>query len=146
MADTVGVPTAIAEGIEAEIVRGPLGVLLGMELVRLETGCAAVCMPYRLELTTAGDTVHGGAIAALVDTAGTAAAWAFPDANPDDRGATVGFSVQFLSAARSATLTATARVRRRGREITTIDVSVRSDDETEVAAALLTYKVSPRTR
>lgn len=137
---------ALARGIETEIVRGPLGVLLGMELVGLETDCAAVRMPYRLELTTAGDTVHGGAISALVDTAGTACAWAHPDANPEDLGATVGFSIQFLSAARSATLTATARVRRRGREISTIDVSVRSDDETEVAAALLTYKISPRRR
>ncbi len=140
------IPAAIARGIDAEIVRGPLGVLLGMELVGLETGCAAVRMPYRLELTTAGDTVHGGAIAALVDAAGTASAWAYADANPADLGATVGFSIQFLAAARSATLTATARVRRRGRELTTIDVSVRSDDETEVAAALLTYKISPRRR
>lgn len=135
-------PAEIAQGIEEVIVRGPLGVLLGMELLELGEDRARVRMPYRRELTTAGETVHGGAIAALVDAAGTAAAWAHRGASPEDRGATVGFNIHYLAAAQGATLVATATIRRRGREIATAEVSVRDADDVEIAVALLTYKLS----
>jgi acyl-coenzyme A thioesterase PaaI-like protein len=51
--------------------------------------------------------------------------------------------VNFLAAARASDLTAIASVRRRGREISTGDVSVIDTAGTEVAAALVTYKLSP---
>lgn len=135
-------PPEIASGIADVIVRGPLGVLLGIELLELREDYARLRMPYRQELTTAGNTVHGGAIAALVDTAGTAAAWAHRRASPEDRGATVGFHVHYLAAAQGETLVATATLRRRGREISTAEVSVRDSNDVEVAVALLTYKLS----
>jgi uncharacterized protein (TIGR00369 family) len=102
----------------------------------------AVRLPYRAEVTTLGDTVHGGAIAGLVDTAATAAFWAKPGLAPGARGTTIGFSLSFLSAGRGVDLVAEARVRRRGREICNGEVVVRSASGAEVAQAIVTYKLS----
>ena len=122
--------------------RSPYGRLLGLELASAEEDCVAVRMPYREELTTLGDTVHGGAISSLVDTAATAAFWASPRVAAGSRGTTIGFSINFVSAGRGQDLVATARVRRRGREISPGEVSVRDGEGREVAVALVTYKLS----
>lgn len=62
-------------------------------------------LPYRPELTTLADVMHGGAIAALLDVAGAAAAWA-DDTRPDQVvGATVSLSINYLAPVRSVDLT-----------------------------------------
>jgi uncharacterized protein (TIGR00369 family) len=124
------------------IVESPYGGLLGLDLVDAEEDCASLRMPYRREVTTLGDTVHGGAISGLVDSAATASFWASSKIEPGSRGTTIGFSINFLSAGRGSDLVATARVRRRGREISTGEVTVRDTDGKEVAFALVTYKLS----
>ena len=53
-----------------------------------------------------GDVVHGGAIAALLDTAGMAAAWSDDTVPEKLAGATVSMSVSFAAAARATDLTA----------------------------------------
>ena len=93
-------------------------------------------------MTTIGDTVHGGAISGLVDSAATASFWASSSIPAGSRGTTIGFSVNFVAAGRGSDLLATARVRRRGREVSTGEVSVRDGDDREVAVALVTYKLS----
>jgi uncharacterized protein (TIGR00369 family) len=129
--------------LEKLIVLSPYGKLLGLELVSAEEDCVAIRLPYRPSVTTLGDTVHGGAIAGLVDTAATASFWASSHIVPGSRGTTIGLSINFVAAGRGRDLTATARVRRRGREISTGEVSVCDADEREVAVALVTYKLSP---
>ena len=124
------------------IVESPYGRLLGLELVDAEEDCASLRMPYRSAVTTLGDTVHGGAISGLVDSAATASFWASSKIEPGSRGTTIGFSINFLSAGRGSDLVATARVRRRGREISTGEVTVHDTDGKEIAFALVTYKLS----
>ncbi len=58
--------------LEKAIVEAPYASLLGIELVDAEEDRLRLRLPYRSELTTFGDTVHGGAIAGLVDAAATA--------------------------------------------------------------------------
>lgn len=128
--------------LEKVVVRSPFGRLLGLELVGAEEDCVRVRLPYRTEATTLGDTVHGGAIAGLIDATATACFWASPSIPAGSRGTTIGFSVNFVSAARGRDLVATARVRRRGREISTGEVSVSDAEGREVAVALVTYKLS----
>jgi uncharacterized protein (TIGR00369 family) len=128
--------------VERVIVASPYGTLLGVVLEACEEDHVAVRLPYRTEVTTLGDTVHGGAIASLVDAAATAAFWATPKLPPGARGTTIGFSVSFLSAARGKDLVASAVVRRRGREISTGEVTVSDSEGREVALALVTYKLS----
>ncbi|MEX2207497.1 MAG: PaaI family thioesterase [Myxococcota bacterium] len=128
--------------VEKVIVGSPYGRLLGLSLESCEPDRVVVRLPYRTDVTTIGDTVHGGAIAGLVDAAATAAFWAKSGLSAGSRGTTIGFSLSFLSAGRAVDLLAEARVRRRGREICNGEVVVRNPEGAEVAQAIVTYKLS----
>jgi uncharacterized protein (TIGR00369 family) len=142
MGEGNALPDGMTALIEKAIVGSPYGSLLGMELVEAVEDCAKVRLPYRKDLVTYGDTLHGGALSALVDVAATVSFWASPSVKPGAQGATIGFSINFTSAARGSDVVATARVRRRGREISTGEVAVHDADGREVAVALVTYKLS----
>ena len=123
-----------SELIRAFIPTSPLVGLLGIELVRLEPDRARLRLPFRPELATMGDVVHGGAIAALLDTASMAAAWA-DDTLPDAiAGATVSMSVDFVSAAHGCDLLATGVAVRRGRSLCFCEVRV-----TDAAGAVVAH-------
>ena len=129
------------EAVLRGIVDQPLGRLLGFELGEVRRGEVAVRLPFRDDLVTEGDLVHGGAISALVDTAATAAAWSGVDEPERARGTTVGFSLNFLAGARRQDVVALGRIVRQGRSLTVCEVEVRAADGTEVAKALVTYKL-----
>ena len=114
---------------------------LGIELVALDDGQAELRLPFRDEVVTIGRTVHGGAVATLVDTAAMAAAWAGADVPEQLRGSTVALSVSYLAPADGRDVTATARVERRGRRLTTVHVDVHTEDGGQVAVALVTYQI-----
>jgi uncharacterized protein (TIGR00369 family) len=135
-------PDDVVRLVEKAIVRSPYAALLGARLEEAAEGRVRVRVPYRGELTTFGDTVHGGVLAGLIDVAATAAFWASGSIAPGARGTTIGFSVSFVSAARGKDLVASAVVRRRGREISTGEVTVSDSEGREVALALVTYKLS----
>ena len=114
--------------------------LLGARLLEQTDDRVVVKLPYSPKLGVG--RIHGGAISALVDIAATAAFWSCPDLSPAARGATVGFTINFLNLAVATDLIATATVRRRGGTLCTGDVSVRNDKGEEVAAAIVTYKLT----
>ena len=114
--------------------------LLGARLRESERDRVVVELPYSTKLGVG--RIHGGAISALIDIAATAAFWACPRLAPSARGATVGFTVNFLKIAARTDLVATATVRRRGGTLCTGDVSVRNEQGEEVAAAIVTYKLT----
>jgi len=129
-------------GIITEFLRhSPFVAHLGMRLVTLEPDRAELVMPFKDEIITIGDTVHGGAISSLIDTAAMAASWSTDTPPANMRGTTVGLTVSFLAAARSAELTAHASVIRRGTNLCTVDVSVYTPDQELVAKGLVTYKL-----
>ncbi len=129
--------------VRSLIVGSPLGRLLGFEIEQVEPDRVRVRLPFRPEVTTIGDLVHGGAISALVDTAATAAAWT--GAEPTEaRGTTIGFSLNFLNGARGETIAAEARVIQRGRSIVICEVDVGSASGQAIARALVTYKLSSK--
>ena len=128
--------------VEQAIVRSPYAALLGARLEEAAEGRVRVRVPYRSDLTTFGDTVHGGVLAGAIDVAATAAFWASGSIAPGARGTTIGFSVSFVSAARGKDLVASAVVGRRGREVSTGEVTVTDADGLEIALALVTYKLS----
>ena len=130
-----------ADIVRSLIVGSPFGALVGLRLEEVGRDLVRVRMPFRPEVTTIADVVHGGAIAALVDVAATGAAWAGAEGGPGARGTTIGFSVNFLAAGRGQDLVATARVLQRGRTICVIEVAVAAADGGAVARALVTYKL-----
>jgi uncharacterized protein (TIGR00369 family) len=133
---------AIRRLVEAAVVGAPLARLLGVRSVALERDRARLSLPFRPELTTLGDLVHGGALAALVDVAATAACWCSEDLPAGARGTTIGFSIQYLQGARGGEVTADARVIRRGTSIVFCEVEVAAADGTPCARANVTYKLS----
>ena len=119
----------------------PLVAHLGMRLESIGTDEAVLVLPFRPELATLGDTVHGGAIASLIDTAGMAATWA-DDFEPESMtGATVTLNVNYLAAANGQDLTAHAAVTRRGRSMVFSEVRVTEPDGRLVATGSIVQRL-----
>ena len=114
---------------------------LGMRLLDMDPGHARVELPFHPELATAGDIVHGGAIASLIDTAAALAAWSDHDPTHGIRWGTVGVSVSYLTSARGKTLRADGRVTRRGKTVCFCRVEVADTDRGPVAEALVSYRL-----
>jgi acyl-coenzyme A thioesterase PaaI-like protein len=68
-----------ADVITQFLLHSPFVRHLGMRLESIEADRARLAMPYREELATIGDVVHGGALSALVDTTAMAASWSAHD-------------------------------------------------------------------
>lgn len=130
-----------AELVEAFIPHSPFAGQVGLELTELDQDRVEMVMPFREELATMGDVVHGGAISTLIDTAGMAAAWAdrSEEANGSG-GATICMSVDFVAAARGEDVTARARVIRRARSLCFCEVDVVGESGQTVAKGLVTHR------
>jgi uncharacterized protein (TIGR00369 family) len=128
------------ELIQAFVPNSPLVGLLGIELAEVETDRAVLRLPFRPELATMGDVVHGGAIAALLDTASMAAAWSDDTVPEALAGATVSMSVDYVAAARGVDLTATGRAVRRGRSLCFCEVDVTQPDGGVIAKGLAVHR------
>ena len=126
------------------IVGSPLGRLLGFELADATPDRVVVRLPFRSEITTVGDLVHGGAIGALVEVTATAAAWSRVELARQPRGTTIGLTINFMNGAHACDLVATGTILQRGKSIVVCDVAVDDGSETAVARALVTYKLSYR--
>ena len=136
--------TTPADGREfmaAFIPSSPLVRLLGIEVNDLGTDEATLSLPFRDEITTINQVVHGGAIAALADTAVMAACWCGAEIPENLRGATVDLTMHYLAPANASDLTAVATVLRRGRKISHAEVSVRDTAGTAVAHGVATYQI-----
>lgn len=128
------------EIIEAFIPNSPHAAQLGIRLASIGTDEAVLELPYKAELATIGDVVHGGAIGALIDTAAMAAAWATDDVPENPAGSTVALSMNFAAAATGVDLRATARVAKRGGRLSFCEVSVTDPEGNMVAHGIATYR------
>jgi uncharacterized protein (TIGR00369 family) len=128
------------EIIEAFIPNSPHAAQLGVRLASIGTDEAVLELPYKPELATIGDVVHGGAIGALIDTAAMAAAWATDEVPENPAGSTVALSMNFAAAATGVDLRATARVAKRGGRLSFCEVSVTDPEGNMVAHGIATYR------
>ncbi|WP_205696720.1 PaaI family thioesterase [Conexibacter sp. SYSU D00693] len=127
--------------IAAFIPHSPLARLLGIRVGELGDDRARLELPFRDELATMADVVHGGAVATLADTAAMAAAWSIDEPAPaNPAGATVSLHTDFLAPARGD-LVADAEVLRRGGRLSFVRVEVRDAQEALVATASATYRL-----
>jgi uncharacterized protein (TIGR00369 family) len=139
MTDNTTVTPTSTDLFRAWFEHSPFTQQLDLRIEALEPDSAELLMPFDPSRTTYADIVHGGAIAALADVAATAAAWSAADLPETPRGATVGMSLQYLSAGRGD-LRARARVLRRG-ALCACDVDISDAPGKLVAKALITYKI-----
>jgi uncharacterized protein (TIGR00369 family) len=128
------------EIIEQFIPNSPHAKQLGIRIASLGTDEAVLELPFKPELATIGEVVHGGAIGALIDTAAMAAAWATDEIPESPAGSTVALSVNFASAANGVDLRAQGRVAKRGGRLSFCEVSVTDPEGTIVAQGIATYR------
>ena len=102
-----------------------LGELLDLDVRRLDDGGSTVTLDADERHLNQAGTIHGGAIATLVDTAMGAAV--FGGTDDDERPVTISLNLSYLEAAAPGRLVATARVRRRGSRFTVLDADVEQD-------------------
>ncbi len=124
------------------IKHSPFAQELGLELTTIEPDQASVRLPFRAELATFGPVLHGGAIATTADVAAMAAAFAGAEFSGIPKGATVGFSLNYLMAVRGADITACARVVRRGNSLNFVDVEVLTQTSEIAAKGHVIYKIN----
>ena len=139
--DESAAPTSGAELMRQLLPTSPYVGHLGMRLVDMQPGSATLTLPFDERLITIGSTVHGGAIASLIDTVAMVAAWSDVEISGTPRGSTVGMTVSYLAPANGEEVTATARVLRRGRSLVYLDVDVQAASGALVAKGLVTYKI-----
>jgi uncharacterized protein (TIGR00369 family) len=135
------VPTTRMEIIRAFIPASPHAAALGIRLREIEADRAVLELPWREDLATMADVVHGGAVATLADTAAMAAAWASDEVPEAVEGSTVSLALDYLAPARGD-LTAEARVTRRGRRLCFARVEVAGGDGGLVSTAQAVYRLA----
>jgi uncharacterized protein (TIGR00369 family) len=128
------------EIIRAFIPASPHSAALGIRLREIEADRAVLELPWRDELATMADVVHGGAVATLADTTAMAAAWASDEVPETIAGATVSLSLDYLAPARGD-LRAEARVTRRGGRLCFVRVEVAGGDGGLVATGQAVYRL-----
>lgn len=114
--------------------------LLGLQVEESRVDFCRVRMPFRADLRTSPEVVHGGAIASLIDTAAVVAVWSNVDAETT-RGATASLTVNYLAASGREDLIAHAQVIRRGRSVVFVDVDVFARRGERIAKGVVTYKL-----
>lgn len=114
---------------------------LGLVFDRYEPDEVALRLPFRANLTNDGTFYHGGVIAAVMDTAGAAAAWSNHDFNKGIRASTVALSIQYVGACKRSDLVCHARAVRRGKELIFNEVTARSPTGALIAHGVQTYRI-----
>ena len=128
------------EIIEQFIPSSPHARQLGIRIASLGTDEAVLELPFKPELATIGEVLHGGAIGALIDTAAMAAARATDEVPEKLAGSTVSLAINYAAAADGVDLRAEARVAKRGGRLSFCQVTVTGPDGTVVAHGIATYR------
>lgn len=123
--------------ISAALEQVPFAKLLGIELEEIDSGVATLAMEVRAELKQNNGVVHGGAIAALIDTA--AAFAVISVLSVDERATTVDLTVNYLRPLRSGRTRAFAKVVKAGRRVLAVSVEMTDEAGKVAATALTTY-------
>ena len=132
---------ALRQSVPGAMLATPYLGWLGLRFERYEPDDVVMRLPFRAELTNDGTVYHGGVIAAVIDTAGAAAAWSNHDFGKGARASTVALSVQYVGAAKTSDLLCHATVVRRGRELTFTEITATDEAGAVVAHAVQTYRI-----
>ncbi len=118
---------------------------LGMEFVEGGEGYIKTRLAFQKENTTAADALHGGALASLLDTTGSLAAWTTAElGNPRYFGSTVAITVNYLSGVIGQDCFAEGRVLKRGKEVIYSEVKIHNADGKLCAQGTVIYRIIER--
>lgn len=111
---------------------------LGERIVSSADGRARMELEVTDKVKNPVGVLHGGALATLIDSAGTVAIMSAPGNTEHKPGVTTDLNISYLSATREGTVTADARVIKVGRTLAFADIEVRRGDGTVVAVGRIT--------
>jgi uncharacterized protein (TIGR00369 family) len=137
----IDLPLAAKTRIYDVIAAGPFGQHVGISVDEVEVDRVVVRMKGAPHVMNALGIIHGGATAALLDSAVAAAAWATPEAKETTRGTTVALMINFIAGGYESDLIAEAQVISRGGTLTIVDVTARDANGRIIAKAQATYKL-----
>jgi acyl-CoA thioesterase len=123
--------------VQKAIATVPFARLLGIELDEVGKGTATLGLNVRRELTQNHGVVHGGAIAALIDTATALAIISL--LSPAEKVTTVDLTVSYMRPLTIGRITARAKVVRSGRRLFVASADLFDQDGKLAATALSTY-------
>jgi uncharacterized protein (TIGR00369 family) len=115
----------------------PFAGAIGINLLEATPDVVQGCMPYAHERTTAGDSLHGGALMALADTCGGICAFLNLPAGATGT-ATIESKTNFMRAVRGGSITATTRPLHRGRTVIVLETEIAREDGALAAKTIQT--------
>jgi len=115
----------------------PFAKLLGIEVESVEPGHAVLTMKMRDELMRNGGIAHGGAVAALIDSAMAFAI--VPMLGENEHSVTVDLTIHYLRPVSEGSARASARVVRAGKRVITVSAELFDGNEKLAATAISTY-------
>ena len=115
----------------------PFAKLLGIEVETLEPGHAVLTMMMREDLKRNGGIAHGGAVAALIDSAMAFAIIGL--LGEDEHTVTVDLTIHYLRPLSECLAKASARVVRAGRRVITVSAELFDHEGKLGATAISTY-------
>ena len=115
--------------------------LIGMEVVEVRAGYARFRLPFREELTQPFGVMHGGAFAAVADSAVAIALWGLVGA--DKVFTTIEMKINFIGPVASGEVIAEGNIVHCGRRTAIGDVTLKDQDGRLVGKCLATYMILP---
>lgn len=120
--------------------------LMGIQIEDAKPGQdhASVRLPFHKQLCGGGKAYHGGVLSSLIDLTGALAAWCGHDTSKGMKASTVSLNVQFVSAALGQDVVAKALVKKRGKDLNFVDITVETADETKklIATGAMVYRIA----
>ncbi len=117
----------VAEALKQATRAGGYPALLGVEVTRCEPGVTQCSLPITPALANGVGTVHGGAVASLIDH--TLSLTIYPLVEVGRWVATLEFKVNYISYAKEGTLTAVGRVESLRTHVAVVRVEVHNGAE-----------------
>jgi uncharacterized protein (TIGR00369 family) len=119
----------------------PFVRMLGATIDAIHPDGVRLRLPHRQLTANRNGTLHGGVSAALANVAGTLAART-GQADPATAGYSLDLAVSYLAPSTRPIVFADARVLRRGRDVTHVDVEVLDDTGVLLAKSLVVHRVA----
>lgn len=138
----MSVPATGTEAMTMFLPTSPFVRHMGIELVDMSEGSARLRMPFKADLVTVGEMVHGGALASCIDIGIMAAAWAGERVPEKMRGVTISMAVEFVEPAQAESVDIVGTRVRAGRRLSTCSVDiVATGSERLIATGIGTYQM-----
>jgi uncharacterized protein (TIGR00369 family) len=119
----------------------PMYKLLGMEVIDVGPGHSRFRLPFRPELTQPFGVMHGGALAAVADSAVAIALWGLLGA--DQIFTTIEMKINYIAPVSTGEVIAEGKIIHCGRRTAIGDVTLKDQNERLVAKCLATYIILP---